>query len=344
MKNFLFVIAFLVVLTSIIVCINPQMHKPMNIGGAELVVQNDSNMKNTELKVENKDSIIDKTPVAVKPEDAIKPVENIETKNVDINDKWEQLVKIQEQEELERQKALALAQQQKAKQAKKLTQQKAQEEVKKKADEEAKRLAEQKRLQEEQAKKLAQQKAQEEAKKKAEALAKKQAEEQAKKLAQQKAQEEARKKAEVEALAKKKAEEQKKLVEYQENILWNQWRANVCNNVASRLNQQFTSIAPVGTIYTYSFDVDNKRRITNISVKISKGYVNATTQQGVTMIYNAIQSLNLSSSLTFPSGSQRTTVKVSSGIERTSAQSKNIDAYSFNDVEKVTKQKYQGGN
>ena len=60
MKNFLFVIAFLVVLTSIIVCINPQMHKPMNIGGAELVIQNDSNIKNTELKVENKDSITDK--------------------------------------------------------------------------------------------------------------------------------------------------------------------------------------------------------------------------------------------------------------------------------------------
>ena len=148
-------------------------------------------------------------------------------------------------------------------------------------------------------------------------------------MAQQKAQEE----------AKKKAEEQKKLVEYQENILWNQWRANVCNNVASRLNQLFTSIAPVGTIYTYSFDVDNKRRITNISVKISKGYVNETTQQGVAMIYNAIQSLNLSCALTFPSGSQRTTVKVSSGIEITSAQSKNIDANSFNDVEKVTKQK-----
>ena len=289
------------------------MHKPMNIGGAELIVQNDSNMKNTDLKVENKDSIVDKTPVAVKPVDAIKPVENIETKNVDINDKWEQLLKIQEQEE----------------QARIQAEQKAQQEAKKKADEEAKRLAEQKRLQEEQAKKLAQQKAQEEAKKKAEALAKKQAEEQAKKLAQQKAQEE----------AKKKAEEQKKLVEYQENILWNQWRANVCNNVASRLNQLFTSIAPVGTIYTYSFDVDNKRRITNISVKISKGYVNETTQQGVAMIYNAIQSLNLSCALTFPSGSQRTTVKVSSGIEITSAQSKNIDANSFNDVEKVTKQK-----
>ena len=345
MKNFLFIIAFLIVLTTVIVGSNPQMHKPMNIGGAKLEVQDNSNIKNTDLKVENKDSIIDKTPVAVKPVDAIKPVENIETKNVDINDKWEQLLRIQEQEEQARiqaeQKRQAQLQKQKEEYARKLAQQKAQEEAKKKADEEAKRLAEQKRLQEEQAKKLAQQKAQEEAKKKAEALAKKQAEEQASKLAEQKAAEEARKKAEAEALAKKKSEEQKKLVEYQENILWNQWRANVCNNVAKKLDKQFAYVAPAGTVYTYSFDVDNQRRITNINVKISRGYINSTTQQGIFMIKQAIQSMNLSSFLTYPPGSQRTTVKVSSGIERTSAQSTTINANSFNDVETITKQKYE---
>jgi len=367
MKNFLFIIAFLIVLTTVIVGSNPQIHKPMNIGGAKLEVQDNSNIKNTDLKVENKDSIIDKTPVAVKPVDAIKSVENIETKNIDINDKWEQLLKIQEQEEQARiqaeQKRQVQLQKQKEEYARKLTQQeaqeeakrkaeeqaqklaeqKAQQEAKKKADEEAKRLAEQKRLQEEQFKKLAQQKAQEEAKKKseAEALAKKQAEEQAKKLAEQKAAEEARKNAEAEALAKKKAEEQKKLVEYQENILWNQWRANVCNNVAKKLDKQFAYVAPAGTVYTYSFDVDNQKRITNIVVKISRGYVNSTTQQGIFMIKQAIQSMNLSTILTYPPGSQRTTVKVSSGIERTSAQSTTINANSFNDVETITKQKYE---
>lgn len=157
MKNFLFIIAFLIVLTTVIVGINPQMHKPMNIGGAKLEVQDNSNIKNTDLKVENKDSIIDKTPVAVKPVDAIKPVENIETKNVDINDKWEQLLKIQEQEEQARIQA------------------------------EQKRQAQLQKQKEEYARKLAQQKAQEDAKRKAEALAKKQAEEQARKLAEQKA-------------------------------------------------------------------------------------------------------------------------------------------------------------
>ena len=335
MKNFLFIIAFLIVLTTVIVGSNPQMHKPMNIGGAKLEVQDYSSIKNTDLKVENKDSIIDKTPVAVKPVDAVKPVENIETKNVDINDKWEQLLKIQEQEEQARiqaeQKRQAQLQKQKEEYARKLAQQKAQEDAKRKAEEQAQKLAEQKAQQE------AKKKADEEAKRLAEQ--KRLLEEQARKLAEQKAAEEARKKAEAEA--KKKAEEQKKLVEYQENILWNQWRANVCNNVAKKLDKQFAYIAPAGTVYTYSFDVDNQRRITNINVKISRGYINSTTQQGVFMIKQAIQSMNLSSFLTYPPGSQRTTVKVSSGIERTSAQSTTINANSFNDVETITKQKYE---
>lgn len=344
MKNFLFIIAFLIVLTTVIVGSNPQMHKPMYIGGAKLVMQDNSNIKNTDLKVENKDLIIDETPVTVKQVEQVKAVENVTTQEVDFSDKWEQLLRIQEQEEQAKiqaeQKRQAQLQKQKDEYAKKLAQQKAQEEAKKKAEEQAKNLAEQKRLQEEQAKKLAEQKAQEEAKKKAQEEAKKKAEAEA--LAKKQAEEQARKLAEQEA--KKKAEEQKKLVEYQENILWNQWRANVCNNVASKLDKQFAYVAPAGTVYTYSFDVDNQRRITNVVVKISRGYVNSTTQQGIFMIQNAIKSLNLSTILTFPTGSQRTTVKVSSGIERTSAQSTTINANSFNDVETITKQKYEGVN
>ena len=111
--------------------------------------------------------------------------------------------------------------------------------------------------------------------------------------------------------------------------------------MASKLDKQFTAVAPPGTIYTYSFNVDKNRRITNVTVKISKGYVNTSTQQGVNMIKYAINSLNLSSILTFPSGTQRTSVKVESGIERTANQSNSLNANSFNDVETITKQKYE---
>ena len=304
MKNFLFIIAFLIVLTTVIVGINPQLHKTVVIGNSEFKVselknttsQKDlkfSNLENTssskDLKVNDKNIITNNNSTNIKQVDSVKNIDNINTKNTDIDKKFEQLLLVQQQEE------------------------------------DAKRLAE------ERAKKLAQQKAQQEAKKKADAEAKRLADEQAKKLAQQKAQQE----------AKKKSEEQRKLIEYQENILWNQWRANICNNVTSRLDKQFAYVAPAGTIYTYSFDVDNQKRISNVVVKISRGYVNATTQQGIFMIQRAIQSLNSSTLLTFPAGTKRTSVKVSSGIERTASQSTSVNANSFNDVETITKQRYQ---
>ena len=94
-------------------------------------------------------------------------------------------------------------------------------------------------------------------------------------------------------------------------------------------------------IYSYSFDVDNKRRISNISVRISRGYSNSTTQLGLYMIQDAIQSLNLSTMLDFPNGSQRTTVRVSSGIETTAGSPSSLNANSVNDVEGIRKQRYE---
>lgn len=335
MKNFLFIIAFLIVITSIVVGINPQMEKRVIIGSSDIVVDNKNVVKQgSDIKLSNKDTIIDKNETAIKSVDSIKKVDNVETKTVEADDKLEQLIKFQAQEDAKREAQEQKLAQQKALQAKKkaqeeakLAQQKAQEEAKKKAEEQAR---------------LAQQKAQEDARKKAEEqarLAQQKAAEQAK-LAKQKAEAEAKRKAE--ELAKKQAEEQKKLVQYQEKVLWNQWHANVNNGVANRLVNQFTNSAiPPGTVYTYSFDVNNRRQISNISVRISRGHINTTTQQGIFMVQQAISSMNLSTGLSFPSGSQRTSVNVVSSVERTSSLVKSLDASSFNDVEVITKQRYQ---
>ena len=318
MKNFLFIIAFLIVLTSIIVGINPQMHKTLIIGKSDLAITNQEIVKSeSSIEFSNKDAIIDKNKTSFKSVDSIKDTDNIDTQSVDTFNNFDKLIKLQEQEE----------------QSKKV-----QADVKKKADNQAKKLAQQKA--QEQAR-LAQQKAQAEAKKKAEEqakLAQQKAAEQAK-LAKQKAEAEAKRKAE--ELAKKQAEEQRKIVEYQENILWNQWHVEVNRAIASKTGYQLANIAPPRTIYLYSFDVDNKRRVSNISVRISRGYSNTTTQQGLYMIQDAIQSLNLSTILQFPSGSQRTTVKVSSGIETTTSSPTVLNASSFNDVEVIKKQRYE---
>lgn len=310
MKNFLFIIAFLIVLTSVIIGINPQMHKAIIIGGANMTFTNQDIVKSdTNIKVLNKDAIIDKNKTKIQTTEPIKNVQNLSATNIQADKNMEKLIKLQQAEE----------------QAKKLAEQKARQEQA--------RLAQQKAQAE--AKKLAQQKAQTDAKKKAdaEALAKKKAQEEAKKLAEQKAAEE---------LAKKQAEEQKKLITYNENVLWNQWRANVSNKIVYNLDKNFTSIAPPGTVYSYSFNVNNKRQVSNISVRISKGYINPTTQQGIFMIRRAIESLNLSTVLSFPASSQRTNVTVSAAIKIVADGTfGTLDASMFNDVEVIKKQRYE---
>ena len=326
MKNFLFIIAFLIVLTSVIIGINPQMHKAIIIGGANMTFTNQDIVKSdTNIKVSNKDAIIDKNKTKIQTTEPIKNVQNLSATNIQADNNMEKLIKLQQAEE----QAKKLAEQKARQEQARLAQQKAQAESKKKAEALAKKKAQ------EEAKKLAQQKAQTDAKKKAdaEALAKKKAQEEAKKLAEQKAAEE---------LAKKQAEEQKKLITYNENVLWNQWRANVSNKIVYNLDKNFTSIAPPGTVYSYSFNVNNKRQVSNISVRISKGYINPTTQQGIFMIRRAIESLNLSNVLSLPASSQRTNVTVSAAIKIVADGTfGTLDASMFNDVEVIKKQRYE---
>ena len=322
-------VIILVSATMFITVTRPQMHKRIVFGGANIqVAESKTETEAVETKV---------TPVqteTVKKEVDVQKVDNTDFQNELRLKALEALADKEAELKLAQEKA-ANAEKQAADIKKLKQQQEAEAKARKQAEKQAKKEAE------ELAKKQAQlEKEQEAARKQAEEKAKKAAEEQAKKAAAEKAAAEKAKK-EAEEQAKKAAEEQKKLVEYQETILWNQWRATVCNKVASKLDKQFTAVAPPGTIYTYSFNVDENRRITNVTVKISKGYVNTSTQQGVNMIKYAINSLNLSSILTFPSGTQRTSVKVESGIERTANQSNSLNANSFNDVETITKQKYE---
>lgn len=333
MKYLLFIVTFLIVLTALIVSINPQLNKTVTIVDSNFIVKNSSNIKSSNLKVDNKNVTKNKDNPVVNSKNSVKKVENIAAKNINTNTNKEK----------------QLLQQERESQARKLAEQKRQEMAKRQQQEYAKKLAQQKSDMASQkktvqpSKKSVQQKTQIQPKvtpstpkktvtTKVEPTKKATATNTSKPATATKA-------SVPKQTVQPPVKQENKLTEYQETILWNQWRANVCNNITSRLDKQFTNIVPVGTVYTYSFNVDNQRRITNVVVKISRGYVNPTTQQGIYMIQRAIYSLNLSSILTFPSGSQRTVVKVSSGIERTAAQTNNLKANSFNDVETVTKQK-----
>ena len=334
-------IIILISATMFITVTKPQMHKRIVFGSAGIQI--------ADIQPESEAIETKVTPVqseTVKKEVEVQKVDNTDFKNELRLKALEALADKEAEFKLAQEKAANVAKQAEADMKKLKQQQEAEEKARKQAEKQAKKDAEElakKQAQLQKAQEAAQKQAEEQAKKAAAEKAKKQAEEQAKKAAAEKAKKQAEEQAKKAAAekAQKQAEEQKKLVEYQETILWNQWRATVCNKVTSNLDKQFTAVAPPGTIYTYSFNVDKNRRITNVTVKISKGYVNTSTQQGVNMIKYAINSLNLSTILTFPSGTQRTSVKVESGIETTSAQSSSLNANSFNDVETITKQKYE---
>lgn len=132
----------------------------------------------------------------------------------------------------------------------------------------------------------------------------------------------------------------KNLTEYEETIAWNQWRANVSNAVAELVNSNFSNIVPQGTIYSYSFNVSSKGRISDVVAILSRGYNNPSTSQGRLMIEQAILSLNGNSILTFPEGTQRTSVNVAGAIER-SQTSSSVNANQFNDTETIKKTKYE---
>lgn len=138
----------------------------------------------------------------------------------------------------------------------------------------------------------------------------------------------------------KKPQQQKKLTSYEENILWNQWRADVCNKIGGNIAPKISKIAGFGSVYSFSFTVNNNRQISNISVKLRRGFKNANSSQVITLLENEIRTLNGNSILQFPEGTERTTVDVTSGIAMMQ-KSKALDASDFNDTETVTKYKYE---
>lgn len=304
MKNTIIAIAFLIIITTLTVAINPQMHKPVSIGGSQIAVSNRDIVQNKDIKVANQDSLKNIEKTTVKPVKQIKNSNNISTKTIEADKNMEKLLKAQAQED-----AKAKTQTYQAPSTK---------EAKKTSVATTKTV-----------KKTAQQpkKTTQVSKTPAETTQKPVEKPQTSKISE----------------AKIKKQVEQILTEYEETILWNKWHAKVANTVAENLPQSFSHIVPLGSIYRYDFIVNSNGQISNIKVRLTRGYVNANTNQGAAMIHNSIRSLNRSSILAFPKGTQRTSVTVSSGIQRTET-SQPINENAFNDAETIIRQIYQNVN
>ena len=304
MHKCLIAILSILIVTIVIVTTNPQLHKPLAIGGSKIAITDEKVIQNKDVTLSNQDKTSSSGNININNSENVKNTENVSTRTIDADKNLEKLLKAQAQEDAKQTKKVSLTPTKNttAKKTVKTTNKSTQ----KTAVAPAKKTTTTKQTS------------------KVQPVQTTQKAQQTPKVTEQEV----------------KKQLQKVLTEYEETILWNRWRANVANTVAEKLNPSFSQIIPLGTIYRYDFDVNNKRQISNIRVRLTKGYINATTNQGAVMLRNAITSLNNSSVLAFPGGTNRTSVTVSSGVERTET-SRPINESAFDDAEKIIKQIYQ---
>ncbi len=117
-----------------------------------------------------------------------------------------------------------------------------------------------------------------------------------------------------------------------EMIVWNQWRADICNTISDNSLEEQVYQLKKGVLFKYSFNVDRNRHISNIKVVLARGQFDSVTQESVRDIYKTIQSLEGQRILTYPKGSKRKVVKVEGGIEM-AGEDVNLNSSHFSDIE-----------
>lgn len=91
-----------------------------------------------------------------------------------------------------------------------------------------------------------------------------------------------------------------------ELIAWNIWRSEVQNKIMQTASVE----APYGTMFFFTFKVDNNRRITNIKVISNRPHM----ERDIKSVESTISDLNGDSILTFPNRSNRKSVNVAGGF------------------------------
>lgn len=121
------------------------------------------------------------------------------------------------------------------------------------------------------------------------------------------------------------------LSEKEETIVWNQWRANVENEIVKLLVSTKILNRSYASRIDYTFDVDTAQNISNINITVSPTRAQSEAEPKFRKI---ISMLNKSSALKFPKGTQRTKVMVKDSVHHEgSGEASNASDYS--DYEKI---------
>lgn len=135
---------------------------------------------------------------------------------------------------------------------------------------------------------------------------------------------------------------QKVLTAYEETIAWNQWHANLANEIhrLSNLRQEDFKVTIYKTKVYYSFDVDNNRNISNIIITVENLPSKNDTNKVITHFKTIINMMNNKPILKFVEGSQRTSVHVQDSIIWVNpGEEKTTNASKYSDYETVKKYK-----
>lgn len=114
-----------------------------------------------------------------------------------------------------------------------------------------------------------------------------------------------------------KSTNQNTLTEYEETIAWNQWRANLANEILrlGKLKQENFKVTRYKTKVYYSFDVDKYKNISNIIVTVENLPNKNDTYKVITHFKTIINMMNHKPILQFVEGSQRTSVHVKNSMK-----------------------------
>ncbi|MCQ2753693.1 MAG: hypothetical protein MJ231_01445 [bacterium] len=115
----------------------------------------------------------------------------------------------------------------------------------------------------------------------------------------------------------------------QETIAWNTWRANVHNNIVSRVN---LPIVPSGTVFKYSFTVTKDGTISGVKTSSTTPQYTAYAIQYIAPV---IRNSNHASFLRFPTGTERQSVTVEYKFATTNGAGTRASANNFNDTEVI---------
>lgn len=96
-----------------------------------------------------------------------------------------------------------------------------------------------------------------------------------------------------------------KLVEINEELDWSKWRSNLANQII-KISNAYGFDGSAGVIYEISFNVDKNKVITGTSIDIYYKPIGQYAEPGYNAIRKAIDTINGTDILTFPSRTQRT--------------------------------------